>query len=64
MVCQLSVSIYLTINVLPRLFRDAANYYDLDSWKESEAKRSLVRVRDKLLGRRPDGAPPKKKMKP
>jgi hypothetical protein len=53
----------LIADVLPRLFRDAANYYDLDSWKESEARRSLTRVRDKLLGRRPEGAPPKKRMK-
>jgi hypothetical protein len=54
----------LITDVLPRLFRDAANYYDLDSWKDSEARRSLMRVRDKLLGRKPDGPPPKKKIKP
>jgi len=42
------------------LLQDAAAYYDIDSWKDSEAKRSLLRVRGKLLGRRVDG-PPKKK---
>lgn len=48
-----------TINAFSRLLQDAAAYYDIDSWKDSEAKRSLLRVRDKLLGRR--GPPPKKK---
>jgi len=40
---------------------NAANYYDIDSWEDSEAKRSLSRVRDRLLGRRSDGLPPKKR---
>jgi len=43
------------------LLQVAANYYDIDSWKDGEAKRSLSRVREKLLGRRIDGPPPKKK---
>ena len=59
----LLVLINSTINIFSRLFRDAANYYDIESWKDSEAKRSLSRVRDKLFGRRSDGPPPKKKPK-
>lgn len=58
---QLSASVDFPIHVLSRLLQVAANYYDIDSWKDSEAKRSLLRVRDKLLGRRSDGPPPKKK---
>lgn len=46
------------------LIRDAANYYDIDSWKESEAKRALMRIRDKLLGKRSGGPPPQKRRKP
>ncbi|KAF9782531.1 P-loop containing nucleoside triphosphate hydrolase protein [Thelephora terrestris] len=46
------------------LLRDAASYYDIDSWKPSEAKRSLLRVREKLLGgKRGSGPPPAKKQK-
>jgi len=43
------------------LLQDAAAYYDIDSWKDSGAKRSLLRVKSKLLSRRVDGPPPKKK---
>lgn len=56
---QLSVPINSIINGTSRLLQDAASYYDIDSWKESEARRSLLRVKDKLLGR----PPPKKKAK-
>ncbi|KAF9650365.1 P-loop containing nucleoside triphosphate hydrolase protein [Thelephora ganbajun] len=45
------------------LLRDAANYYDIDSWKDNEVKRSLLRVKNKLLGRKGDGPPLKKKPK-
>ena len=58
---QLSAPIESVINVFSRLLQDAAAYYDIDSWKDSEAKRSLLRVKNKLLGRRVDGPPPKKK---
>ena len=57
-----SASASLTTNVSYRLLRDAANYYDIDSWKPSEVKSTLLRIRSKLLGRR-DGAPPKKRAK-
>lgn len=58
---QLSASFDSPIYVFSRLLQVAANYYDIDSWRDNEAKRSLMRVRDKLLGRRADGPPPKKK---
>lgn len=58
---QLSASINTIADVFSRLLQDAASYYDIDSWKDSDAKRSLLRVRDRLLGRRGDGPPPKKK---
>ena len=60
---QSSASINSVINVFSRLIQDAANYYDIDSWKDSEVKRSLLRVRNKLLGKRGDGPPPKKRAK-
>lgn len=60
---QLSVPVDSVINGFPRLLKDAANYYDIDSWKEGQAKRSLLVVRNKLLGRRGGGPPPKKKAK-
>ena len=58
---HLNMSVDSTPNVFSRLLRDAANYYDIDSWKDSEAKSSLLRIRNKLLGKRSDGPPPKKK---
>jgi len=61
---RLFISINSITDVLSRLLRDAANYYDIDSWKESEPKRSLLRVRNKMLGKRDDGPPPKKKLRP
>jgi pre-mRNA-splicing factor ATP-dependent RNA helicase DHX15/PRP43 len=56
---QLSVPVGFVTNILFRLLQDAATYYDIDSWKDSEAKRALSRVKNKLLGRK--GPPPKKK---
>lgn len=58
---HLSVLVDSMLNVFPRLLRGAANYYDIDVWKDSEAKSALLRVRNKLLGRKSDGPPPKKK---
>jgi len=59
----LSISASSAIDVSPRLLQNAANYYDIDSWKGSEVKGSLIRIRNKLLGRRGDVPPPKKKAK-
>lgn len=59
---HLSMLVNSMLNVFSRLLRDAANYYDIDSWKKSEVKTTLLRVRDKLLGRS-DGPPPKKKIR-
>jgi pre-mRNA-splicing factor ATP-dependent RNA helicase DHX15/PRP43 len=42
----------LIVDVSFRLLRDAASYYDIDSWKDGEAKSGLLRVRKKLLGKR------------
>lgn len=55
---QLSTSVDSLTHVFSRLLQVAANYYDIDLWKESEAKRALLRVREKLLG---GGRPPPKK---
>ena len=62
---QLSTPIDSVINISSRLLRDAATYYDIDSWNDSEARRSLLRVRNKLLGKKVDDPlrerPPKRK---
>lgn len=54
--------LYLCSDVF-RLLKDAANYYDLENWKDSDARRALMRVQDKRLGKLPGGEPPKKKKK-
>ena len=40
---------------------DAAAYHNVDGWRDSEAKRSSMGVRNRLLGRKADGPKPKKK---
>jgi len=60
---HLFITIDSIIDVLSRLLRSAANYYDIDSWKDSETRRSLLRVRNRMLGKKDGALPPKKKIK-
>ncbi|KAF9646334.1 P-loop containing nucleoside triphosphate hydrolase protein [Thelephora ganbajun] len=44
------------------LLKDAANYYDIDNWKDCEATRSLIRARNQVLGRSSSRLPPRRPM--